>query len=208
MTDRATARWIGAVVVAGTACAAGSAPAPVANTLAEASASAEVPAAADARAADDMHTSESTEPTPPRAPGDSEGPSDTSESAAAIAGSLDDDASADGTVLNTRRYQYASYFNRVRKALQDAWHPPDVARAAESRAVLAITIDSDGNLVRVTLERSSGSEADDQAAIDAVRDGAPFPGAPPGLLDPSTNTFEVRMTFIVAAAGKRVLRGA
>ena len=54
-------------------------------------------------------------------------------------------------------------------------------RAKEKgKVVVSFTISSTGGLARISISRSSGSKAVDQAALDHIRRSAPFPAPPQG----------------------------
>lgn len=76
----------------------------------------------------------------------------------------------------------AAYKARVRQAVAEHKHYPALARRMreEGRVVVAFTLDSSGALVAVHIKQSSGSERLDEAALQAVRDAAPFPPFPEG----------------------------
>ncbi|HYE77396.1 MAG TPA: energy transducer TonB [bacterium] len=61
-------------------------------------------------------------------------------------------------------------------------YPPPAKRLRRTgRAQVAFTVGADGSLSDLTLRTSSGTEALDDAALQAVRDAAPFPPLPPEL---------------------------
>lgn len=76
----------------------------------------------------------------------------------------------------------AAYKARVRQAVAEHKHYPALARRLreEGRVVVAFTLESSGALVAVHIKQSSGSERLDEAALQAVRDAAPFPPFPEG----------------------------
>jgi protein TonB len=71
---------------------------------------------------------------------------------------------------------------------------PASARGASGSAVLRITVGRDGSLHGVSVGRSSGNRALDQAAVQAVRAARRFPAAPKGLGDASY-TFSLPVQF-------------
>ena len=77
----------------------------------------------------------------------------------------------------------ADYRNRIRLAVDGHKHYPRMARrlGLEGRVVLGFTILADGRLAGLRVVQSSGSELLDEAALEAVREAAPFPPFPPGL---------------------------
>ncbi|MEF3194313.1 MAG: energy transducer TonB [Halothiobacillaceae bacterium] len=75
------------------------------------------------------------------------------------------------------------YRARIRQAIDEHKHYPRMARrlGLEGRVVVAFTVEADGRLARVRVVESSGSEVLDEAALEAVRQAAPFPPFPDGV---------------------------
>jgi protein TonB len=76
--------------------------------------------------------------------------------------------------------QLASWQNQVQRRLNNAKRYPRSAGRATGTAMVSFTITAGGALAGVSLSRSSGNPALDQAAIDAVNRAAPFPPVPTG----------------------------
>lgn len=76
-----------------------------------------------------------------------------------------------------------AYRARIRQAVDGHKHYPRLARkmGEEGRVVLAFTIEANGRLAGVRVVESSGSELLDEAALEAVREAAPFPAFPEGV---------------------------
>lgn len=72
------------------------------------------------------------------------------------------------------------YRMRIRQAVDENKHYPHMARRLreEGRVVVAFTIGADGRLIDVHLVKDSGRERLNEAALQAVRDAAPFPPFP------------------------------
>lgn len=119
----------------------------------------------------------------------------------------------DENVLNSRRWKYASFFNRVRNGVSEHWNPQVVHRANDPdgrihgtktrRTKLIISLNSDGSLNRIRIERSSDVDYLDEEAIRAVRTAQPFSNPPPGLVNPSTGLIEFGFAFIFEIHGGR-----
>jgi TonB family protein len=135
-------------------------------------------------------------------------------------GSIDDlDGLEDGSenLLNSKRWKYASFFNRVRNAVAEHWHP-EVVHAANDpdgriygtktrRTKLIISLNPDGSLHRIRLETSSDVDYLDEEAIRAVRAAQPFSNPPPGLVDATTGRIEFAFGFIFEIhGGRRIFR--
>ncbi len=130
---------------------------------------------------------------------------------------IDDAEQDDETSVDSKRWKYASFFNRVRNSISQHWHP-EVVHAANDpdgrrfgtktrRTRLIISLNPDGSLNRVRLDNESGVDYLDEEAIHAVRTGAPFANPPPGLVDPSTGLIEFGFGFIFEFGGSnRIFR--
>ena len=69
-------------------------------------------------------------------------------------------------------------------------------RGVQGRAVLRMSVSRSGTLLAVSIARSSGSRALDQAALTAVRRASPYPAAPSGLPG-ARHRFTIPLTFKV-----------
>jgi TonB family protein len=128
--------------------------------------------------------------------------------------SVDED---DETKLDSKRWKFASFFNRVRNGVAQHWHPevlhasndPDGRKYGTKtrRTRLVISLNPDGSLNRVRLDSSSDVDYLDDEAIRAVRTAAPFANPPPGLVDPRTGLIEFAFGFIFEFKGEnRIFR--
>lgn len=123
----------------------------------------------------------------------------------------------DGNILNTRRFLYASFFNRLRDQVAEHWHP-DAAQARHDpngslvgrgarRTVLAIALNPEGTLFRIRVHESSGVPFLDEEAIRAVRAASPFSNPPPQLVDTQSGHIDFLFGFILEVGGaKRIFR--
>lgn len=119
----------------------------------------------------------------------------------------------EATMLDSARWKYASFFNRVRNAIDEEWEPQQVHKAHDPegrtfgsrtrRTQLVIRLNPDGSIARVRLDQPSGAPHLDEEAIRAVRAAAPFVNPPPGLVDPETGFIEFGFGFIFEFEGKR-----
>jgi len=130
---------------------------------------------------------------------------------------LRDVEEGDATLLNSRRWKYASFFNRVRDMVAQQWHPEPVHRARDPDGsvygtstrvtILGLSLRADGALAKVTLVRPSGADHLDEEAIRAVRAAAPFPNPPAGLVDPGSERIEFTFGFVFEIGGRtRIFR--
>jgi TonB family protein len=120
---------------------------------------------------------------------------------------IDDAEEGDATVLNSRRWKYASFYNRMRDQIAREWDPVTLHRARDpdGRAYgltpkttkLAIRMNPDGSVARIHVVRSSGVDFLDEEAIRAVRAAAPFVNPPAQLVDAQTGAIDVFFSFIL-----------
>ncbi|MEM6290295.1 MAG: energy transducer TonB, partial [Myxococcota bacterium] len=125
---------------------------------------------------------------------------------------FDDVDEGDSTVLNTHRWKYASFFNRLKNDIDQYWDPVARLRARDPdgringtktrRTKLMIILNGDGSLHKVKLVRSCNVDYLDDEAIRAVRSAAPFPNPPKGMLDPADGKLYVPFGFIVEMGKK------
>ncbi|MGH7855294.1 MAG: energy transducer TonB [Candidatus Binatia bacterium] len=85
--------------------------------------------------------------------------------------------------LNTRDPVYVTYFTKIKQLIESHWEYPELALryGLQGRLSLEFTIGSHGQLERLRLIRSSGSQLLDDEAIRAVTAAAPFPPIPPWI---------------------------
>lgn len=131
---------------------------------------------------------------------------------------IDDGAAEDDeTSVDSKRWKFASFFNRVRNAIAQRWHP-EVVHAANDpdgrrfgtktrRTRLVVSLNPDGSLNRIRLDASCDVDYLDEEAIHAVRQAAPFANPPAGLIDPDTGLIEFSFGFIFEFDGSsRIFR--
>ena len=113
------------------------------------------------------------------------------------------------SALNTKEYVFFSYFERVRKQLDQTWQPmvrSQIERIYKTGRHLAtqtdfttrtlITINGKGEIVRVQLLQESGALDLDSAAVGALNKAGPYPNPPKGLLDEKGNA-QIRWDFVL-----------
>ncbi|HWB77864.1 MAG TPA: energy transducer TonB [Nannocystaceae bacterium] len=115
--------------------------------------------------------------------------------------------------LETTRWAFASFFNRVRNGVAQHWHPETLHAANDPdgtkygtktrKTRLLISLNPDGTLHRVKLDESCDIDYLDEEAIRAVRTAAPFVNPPPGLVDPKSGLIEFGFGFIFEFRGER-----
>ena len=98
----------------------------------------------------------------------------------------------ESTVLNTREFKYATYFNRVYRGIGAQWDPerayqlrdPDLSLfpLRDRRTVLYLKLDAEGAVKELRVVKGSGLGFLDQEAMRAVRAAAPFPNPPDAIV--------------------------
>ena len=123
----------------------------------------------------------------------------------------------DENLFNTRRYRFASFFNRIREAVSERWHPEQIHRQRDPygkiygeqprRTVLRVLLNPDGSLHRIYTEQGCGVDYLDEEAIRAMRRAAPFVNPPAELIDPKTGKIEFSFGFVLLFDGtKQIFR--
>jgi TonB family protein len=84
------------------------------------------------------------------------------------------------------------FTGKVRQRIANAKHYPRIAkrRGMEGRPIIAFTLDRQGSLTKTNLERTSGYQLLDQAALEAVHQAAPYPEIPAEL---KTETYQFKL---------------
>ena len=113
------------------------------------------------------------------------------------------------SALNTKEFVFFSYFDRVRKQLDQTWQPMvrgQIEKIYKNGRRLAsqtdfvtrtlVTINQKGEIVRVQMVQESGTMDLDSAAINALNKAGPYPNPPKGLLDAQGNA-QIRWDFIL-----------
>ena len=97
------------------------------------------------------------------------------------------------TWLNAREFKYATFMNRMRNDIAQQWYPrvrdathqrdPDgsVYFYRERTVVLALVLDSSGNVKDMSVTQSSNVDFFDRIAMTSVRAAQPFPNPPSGM---------------------------
>jgi TonB family protein len=119
---------------------------------------------------------------------------------------LKDVEKGEETELNTKRFIYAAYFNKIKQAISKHWTPSFVLMINDPGArlygkksrftKLIVHISSNGELVSAVVETSSGIDFLDREAINAFKAASPF-SSPPEVLLGKNNTLEIRFGFMV-----------
>jgi TonB family protein len=99
---------------------------------------------------------------------------------------------------------FRPYMANLQRRIKRAWYPP---KADESKRVVVIfNVTRDGALSKLRISTSSGSEAADAAALQAVENAAPFRPLPPG----ADKDVDIQFTFdynVFTSSGSRLNPG-
>ncbi len=99
----------------------------------------------------------------------------------------------DATMLNAKEFRYFGYIQKIKRQVNFYWTQAldnigpirERLTRTEYTTVVHVVLDRNGNLASISLVRTCGVRAFDEATLDAFRIAAPFPPPPPGLLDSS-----------------------
>ena len=85
--------------------------------------------------------------------------------------------------LNTKKFEYASYFLKIKRGVESAWYYPGdaISKGLGGTTLLRFTLLASGELDGVTIVGSAGAESLDTASIDAVNSAAPFEPFPKSI---------------------------
>lgn len=116
---------------------------------------------------------------------------------------IEDVPLGDITALNTVENKYYGFFHRIRQKLEQFWgrsiQEKAEAMIAEGRTLqadenlitsLQVTLDQDGEIVKVKIMGTSGVKELDDAAIESFNEAGPFPNPPKDLLVDGQATIE------------------
>lgn len=119
---------------------------------------------------------------------------------------LEDVEEGGQTLLNTRRWRYATFFNRVKRQVAENWHPDQEYRRRDPTGnvygfrdrltILRVRLLPDGHLKDLNVEKSCGIDFLDDEAMSAFRAAQPFPNPPPGLVDKEMKMISFRFGFL------------
>ena len=124
---------------------------------------------------------------------------------------LDGVETGDFTALNSKKWKFASFFNRMKRQVAQNWHP-DVVYARRDPTgkvygtkdrvtVLEVSLQPGGKLAKVIVIEESGVDFLDNEAVAAFERAQPFPNPPSGLIASSSGliTFSFGFHFQVGA---------
>lgn len=116
------------------------------------------------------------------------------------------------TSLNTREFQFFSYFERIKDRLRMYWEPQLKRNVnylyAHGRRLpdfdlitkLKIILNKNGELSKISITRNSGIEEIDGAAVKAFELASPFPNPPRGMVE-KNGYVNLTWSFVVETRG-------
>lgn len=126
--------------------------------------------------------------------------------------SVDDVDSGETTQLNTKRWKYATFFNRMKRHVAENWNPGEVyARrdptgnvyGGKTRVTLVqVSLSPQGEIARIHILKSSGVDFLDEEAVRAFRAAQPFPNPPEGLVDQQSKLITFSFGFHFEIGGR------
>ena len=129
---------------------------------------------------------------------------------------LDDVVEGDNTQVNTKGWEYASFFNRVKQQVERYWHPDreyqrhdpyaNIYGYKDRETVLLVVLRGDGSLKKAYVMEQSGVPFLDDEAREAVEQGAPFPNVPEGLKDKDDGLVKFTFYFLVQVGDQPIIR--
>ncbi len=124
---------------------------------------------------------------------------------------LEDLEDASSTSLNSKKWTYADFFNRVKRAVAEEWHPDELLKqhdpqgniygAVDRKTVLKVRLTPEGRVADVKVAKSSGVDFLDAEAMSAFARGQPYINPPPGLVE-SDKFIRFNFGFIVQLSGR------
>ena len=124
------------------------------------------------------------------------------------------------TLLNSKRWRFSSFFNRVKRRVAQNWHPDTVYKRRDPTGnvygfrdrltILRVRLTPKGQVKELHLEHASGVGFLDDEALTAFRSAGPFPNPPGGLVDKDTGMISFRFGFMFEIARRpsfRIFRG-
>lgn len=132
---------------------------------------------------------------------------------------LEDVENGDETSLSSKRFIYASFFNRLKRQVRQNWDPGTVWRRSDPTGTVygfktrvtevRVTLSAKGEMQKIVVTSSSGVTELDDEAVRAFHASAPFPNPPDGLANKDGQiTFAFGFYFEIGAPSSswRVIR--
>ncbi len=119
-------------------------------------------------------------------------------------------------LLNTDRFRFASFYNRMRDQIAQHWDPNAVMASVDPegrvygrrtrKTLLHIRLTTKGAIKKIDIVRDSGVRDLDKEAIESVHLAAPFVNPPPEMVDARTGFIEIDFMFILQEGKTTTIR--
>ncbi len=123
---------------------------------------------------------------------------------------LEEMEEADTTSLNSKKWKFADFFNRVKRSVSETWYPDQLLErhdpngsiygATDRTTVLKVKLRRDGRIEDIQVARSSNVDFLDDGAVSAFKQAQPFENPPAGLVG-SDGFIRFNFGFIVHLSG-------
>lgn len=120
------------------------------------------------------------------------------------------------SLLNSERFRFASFFNRMRDQVAQHWDPNGVMHRVDAegrtygrttrKTLLHVKLTPKGAIQKIDVTRDSGVLELDKEAIRAFHQAAPFANPPPEMVDASSGLIEFDFLFILDDGKMRLHR--
>lgn len=120
------------------------------------------------------------------------------------------------TLLTTARWLHAPFFQRVKRQVEQYWHPDVAFRHhdpgghvygyRDRETVVRVVLNAEGVLETLYVLRASGAQFLDDEALQAIEQAAPFPNPPRGLVDERTQQIVFTFGFTVELGERPIFR--
>jgi TonB C terminal len=110
-------------------------------------------------------------------------------------------------ILNSERFRFASFFNRMRDQVAQHWDPNGVMARVDAdgrtygrstrTTLLHVKLTPKGAIQKINVTRESGVTELDKEAIRSFHQAAPFVNPPPEMVDASSGLIEFDFLFIL-----------
>ncbi|MEJ7597401.1 MAG: TonB family protein [Kofleriaceae bacterium] len=118
---------------------------------------------------------------------------------------LEDVDNGDETALSSKRWVYASFFNRLKRQVAQNWDPQTVWRRSDPNGTkhgfksriteVRVSLAPNGQMSKISVIGPSGVGELDEEAVRAFHAAAPFPNPPDGLVKDKLITFAFSFHF-------------
>lgn len=126
---------------------------------------------------------------------------------------IDGVESGEFTALNSKKWKFASFFNRMKRQVAQNWHPDTVyirrdptgkVYGTKDRVtVLEVSLKPNGSVAKVVVSQQSGVGFLDDEAVSAFHKAQPFPNPPSGLVNSGSQLITFSFGFHFQVASRR-----